>query len=528
MNTNYKQMKTIKYILLVTLFIPFIGCNDFFEQDKEDIIAGDKHFKTREDITNTIVGISGLMQDAVEQNIIVQSLLSDEVVPDDFAPDEFFQIESRKANEDNKYADASAFYKVIVNCNNLLSQLDTVKIQNTGFTHEQALMIINQTSANRAWAYLNMSHIFGKVRYFTDPLIEFKEEKIKQFPEYTLEELLPVLIADLEEKVKEPGAIDWGKLMGDNDNEWNMVNIPLDVLLGNLYLESNRYSDAINSYFAYLTPLEEDRYALPGATDWKQKYNGSINSADKDIITAIPYSKTKMQQHELQTLFSAPIFIKGKGGKGYLLPTDTLLNSYKNQEDIFDDLGDRRVNGSILYNDFFDVKMVYKYTIGRNAYDNDAHVILYRAADIHLALAECFNRLEMPEVAMALINNGVKEFWLGEEWDTTVVGEYVFPKMFIETEGIRSSQYLKPRMLDEKSSKSTMHQIEEMIAAEYLLEMAYEAKRWPMLTRMAKRRIQDEGAQGAAFLADRISTKSDVAIQRKEKLMNPENWYLKH
>ncbi|MCL3781856.1 RagB/SusD family nutrient uptake outer membrane protein [Prolixibacteraceae bacterium JC049] len=521
-------MKIIKYILLLTLSVQLIGCDDFFEQDKEDIIAGNKHFKTREDITNTIVGISGLMQDAVEQNIIVQSLLSDEIVLNDFAPEQFFQIESRKTNEDNKYANASAFYKVIVNCNNLLSQLDTVKIQNTGFTHEQALSIINQTAANRAWAYLNMGHIFGKVRYFTDPLIEFKEEKIKQFPEYTFDELLPILIADLEEKAKETGSIDWGKIMGDNDNEWNMVKIPLNVILGNLYLEANQYNEAINAYFAYLAPLSEDKYILPEKYDWSNKYDGSINSATKDIISAIPFSKTKMQQHELQTLFSDPLFRVGEGGKAFLLPTDTLLNSYKNQENIYDELGDDRMHGSILHSEFLEAKMIYKYTIGRRAYDNDAHIILYRAADIHLALAECFNRLEMPKVALALINNGVKEFWLGEEWDSEVVKDYAFPKQFIESEGVRSSQLLKPRMLDEESTKSKIQQIEEIIADEYLLEMAYEAKRWPMLTRIAKRWIQDNGAEGATFLADRIATKSEIAKQRREDLMKPENWYLKY
>ncbi|TKG96327.1 RagB/SusD family nutrient uptake outer membrane protein [Puteibacter caeruleilacunae] len=520
--------KNIKYIFLAFLAIGGMACNDFFETDKDDIIAGDKNYQSIQEITNTIVGINGLIQDVADQNIILNSLLSDEVLPSTVAPDEFFQIEQRKVSAENKFGDPSDYYKIVVNCNDLLATLDTTDIINVGFDSEEAKAIRLQAYTSRAWAYINLSYIYGKVRYFYDPLIEFDEQKVATFPELTQDELVEKLIGELESHKGDIGYVNWGEIMGDNDGEWNLMRIPFNLLLGNLYLMADRYSDALSQYLILLNDVEGNKYTISskyGFGKWSEIFTKSITSNSNEIYTAVPYSKSNFQQHELQSFFTWDL---APDGLGYLVPSDTVVSSFELQSNNFEQKGDfQRLAASIGVIPSMDKSMVYKYTIGRQAYDNNAPIILYRAADVHLAMAECFNRLGDADIALALLNDGLQDFWLGSEWDEVLSDRYSIPEGLKENVGIRGRVNLKPYVLDDESTQSEVHQVEEFIANEYLLEMAFEGKRWPALVRIAKRWMGDDGATGASFLADRIATKSNASSAMREELMDPENWYIK-
>jgi starch-binding outer membrane protein, SusD/RagB family len=71
-----------------------------------------------------------------------------------------------------------------------------------------------------------------------------------------------------------------------------------------------------------------------------------------------------------------------------------------------------------------------------------------------------------------------------------------------------------------------MKAVEDAIADEAGLELAYEGNRWEDLVRIALRR------NDAAFLADKIAAKFDkegnpgMAATIKARLINKENWYL--
>ncbi|TKG86947.1 RagB/SusD family nutrient uptake outer membrane protein, partial [Puteibacter caeruleilacunae] len=444
--------RTIKYILLACVALTAVSCDDFFESDKDDIIAGEKNYQSIQEITNTVVGINGLMQDVADQNILLHSLLSDEALPSVVAPDEFFQIESRTVSADNDFANPSDYYKVIVNCNDLLNRLDTTDVIAVGFDSEEAKAVRMQAYTSRAWAYINLSYIYGKVRYFYDPLINYDEKTVATFPELTQEELVEQLITELENHKGDFGYVNWGEIMGDNDKEWNLMRIPFNLFLGNLYLMAERYSDALSQYFLLLKDVKDNNYTISskyGFGKWKDIFTKSISSNTDEIYTAIPYSKSNFQQHYLQSYFS---WDKTPGGLGYLVPADTIISNYELQPNNFEQKGDNmRMSASVRsYNDGED-KMIYKYTVGRQSYDNSAPIILYRAADVHLAMAECFNRLGDSDIALAILNDGFQDFWAGSDWSEELEARYAIPEGLKNNIGIRGRVNLKPLVIDEDS-----------------------------------------------------------------------------
>ncbi len=144
-------------------------------------------------------------------------------------------------------------------------------------------------------------------------------------------------------------------------------------------------------------------------------------------------------------------------------------------------------------------------------------IILSRAADIHLMLAEAYNRMgdEVSQgYALMLLNAGVND-------------ENPKPPEFIRWRGnigIRGRVDLTSNEVpDEILGEQRTLMIEDLIIAERSLELAYEGKRWFDLVRVAERRGDP------TFLADKVAAKFEGTPEYNTihaKLMNRDNWYL--
>ncbi len=161
---------------------------------------------------------------------------------------------------------------------------------------------------------------------------------------------------------------------------------------------------------------------------------------------------------------------------------------------------------------------ITKYAVDPNdPFSSD--IIISRAGDIHLMLAEAYNRLEdetSQEYALMLLNQGVN-------------AENPKPAPFSRWTGnlgIRGRAYLQSRMVPERDSipiEDRTIMIENDIMAERALELAFEGKRWFDLVRIAERRNDPQ------YLADIVAAKFKGTPKYDEihaKLMNPANWYL--
>jgi hypothetical protein len=146
-------------------------------------------------------------------------------------------------------------------------------------------------------------------------------------------------------------------------------------------------------------------------------------------------------------------------------------------------------------------------------------IILSRAADIHLLLAEAYNRIGdevSQEYALMLLNQGVNNENPKPPGFTTWTNNL----------GIRGRAYLQSRAVPERDSIPLEERtllIEDLIIAERAMELAFEGKRWFDLVRIAERR------QDPAYLADKVAAKfvgTPHYDAVRNKLMNSENWYL--
>jgi hypothetical protein len=177
---------------------------------------------------------------------------------------------------------------------------------------------------------------------------------------------------------------------------------------------------------------------------------------------------------------------------------------------------------------------VYKFSIGKNPLDYDANLSVYRAADIHLYVAEIYARLNAMGVSnvylgQAILNDGSYNeditqlgvrgrVGFGDGDDGVDVGKTNYYLHNKYTNAIDSIVELTGKSLERRLL------LEEEIMDERARELAFEGKRFYDLMRVAKRR------NDPAYLADKVAAKfrEPRRTEVREYLMNEENWYIRY
>lgn len=445
-------MIKIKYFIAALMAaITLNSCSDMFDDGSNRYITNPS-LDEKVDSMFYINGILKGVQQAIDQNVLINELRGDLLTTTKDASTDLQKLASFDYSGTNKYDSAYVYYRIINNCNYYIAHRDTTLI--TG-SSEVAMKEYAEAKAIRAWAYLQLTHNYGKVPFYTKPLTDIAGiEKAASSEKKDINGITAELAPDLEQYVDLP-VPNWDNFdAGTNDAGNNKtVNtakmmIPVRLILADLYLESGNYAKAVEHYFKYLKKNKEtvknyfarptyspDYNSYPNSlklgyyntvsttSDWKGCY---MNDLETDTYVAMATNKLRGEITALPGLFGYNYYTSSDGTevneKISLEPTNAYLNLSNSQDFYY-------ANGNGNGSSEFNIKNLIfaKASIGDMRYHcsyervkfstqveltkvilkyYNANITLYRTAGIYLKLAEAVNRMGHPDVAFAVLKDG--------------------------------------------------------------------------------------------------------------------------
>lgn len=467
-------MKKI-YLSLIALVCLFgaSSCSDMLDVDSPRQVENPS-LDQKTDSVYYAYGIAQAMQQLADQYFFQNEMRGELVKPTNTASVDLKSLSNFTAGTDCKYDSVYLYYKVINNCNYYLAKRDTTLA--TGATN----VVMNEyvaIAAFRAWAYLQLTHQYGDVPYVTEPMLTISQiNSVKDVTDYKqilasqAEYLQNLKNRVTEDQLEVPyyrdrvdiGSTQWGatKYMYPSN-----LFIPLNVVLGDLYLEMGEYKQAALAYFDYLrlkakTQEGNTKIGIGCAESISMIYNGintfvmpadydesqnekefdgldKLSSDYSDVsrtsrtISYIPMAVnfTKGQVTNIPTAFGYDYY--GSSRSRYSLKEG--VNSCPQQETMAvvpsDSYKDLAFNSAYYYYTEQQRVAPYRWNLSsanigdaranlvssstlypENIYVSKpscGNVLLYRNVTVYLHLAEAFNRMGYPEIAFAILKNGL-------------------------------------------------------------------------------------------------------------------------
>jgi len=487
-----KVNKAVKWLVCAALFTIhyslFTGCSDMLETESTRWNI-DPEIGEKTDSVFYAFGILQAMQQLADQYVFQGEMRGDLVKTTPYTDNNLRQLADFSATTANKYDSAYVYYRVINNCNYYIAHCDTALYR--GSTN----VVIDKyvaAKAIRAWAYLQLGRNYKQVPFFTEPLTKISQIDDNTFPELTLDGIVAQLASDLEQysgyltpslgyvgtnafSVGSPTWESTAKLVAPR-----YCFIPVDVVLGDMYLETEQFDAAARHYINYLvtTPYDnKSMFVAPMAS--KSLSTGRFGAADDDLPSRMLISAeintspawsgifARNQVNDLVTFI--PMAVSRENGPttqvpltfGFnyyatseenarigslrepyveeiqLLPSDALnqlsdsteyyfYTAHSGQTNNYDSIsiakcGDMRLR-SVIQQTMVDDST--KQWIDKYKY---ANIVLYRTSTVWLRLAEAFNRLGMPDAAFAILKDGISDALVSKNNQDVYYAAYMTP-----------------------------------------------------------------------------------------------------
>ena len=501
--------------ILSVLIFGFTACSDeFFRKEAGDRITPDQHYFTFIDAQVSAIGTIATLQDIMPNLIVLDGLRSDQMDVTPNAGQYMREIYMQSFTPSNPYTNASDLYKVIIDVNEVIANLHTVAENDRNFDPYIEFYFRGALIGMRSWAYLTIARLYNEAAYIPDNLASLPEN-LEQLI-LNKSDLLDTLINQVTPYILDNSS---GNETVELQISW-FVNTK--ALLGEVYLEKNDYANA--AFYLKLACESLGNTAALYKVDktykdaaWSSIFMNS-ESAFFETISVIPFNSQEDQFNPLANWM-------GHDFQYLVKPSEVLVDSFKAQIPPAGDPGDpyrglgysfgqdtiSKAQDTILEYYITKYEMLLADPFGTD-------IIISRAGDIHLMLAEAYNRMGddvSQGYALMLLNAGVNaenpkppEF---AKWRSNI--------------GVRGRVYLTSKEVPEEiTGEARTLMIEDLIMDERALELAFEGKRWSDLVRVAERRGDP------AYLADKVAAKFKGAAEYNTIhaiLMNPDNWYLK-
>lgn len=438
------------------------SCEDMLMTENDSMVI-DPGLDNKTDSVFYALGIAQTMQQVADQYFFVGEMRGDMVTTTTHTDNDLRQLADYSATAANEYNSAYLYYQVINNCNYYLAHRDTsLYIGSTNVSINEYAAV----AAWRAWAYLQLARTYGgeetPIPFYTEPLTAISQIHEENFPKLTLSQIVAELAPQLEQfsGLDVPhfadgtisiGTTNWGEPKGIEPSK---LFVPVDVILGEMYLEASQYDKAAEHYAKYLCDNKLAAMALGGGSQnvtvmrpqdfdftfnvWSASFPAVFtNTAIEEVrtyipmavsqqngqITAIPnafgfdyYSTDRANNcprlENIQLAPSATFYALTDTADVYYYPTapgspDTVKIWKAGDSRAFvrnEALPTSTTSERILILDANDTNKVY-ITKMRNA-----NVYLYRTSTIYLHLAEALNRMGHYDAAFAILRNGISTY----------------------------------------------------------------------------------------------------------------------
>lgn len=505
---NILNIKRYQLFLLIAILFAGFACSEkIFDEQAGERITPDDHFKSIIDLEISMIGAMAPLQETMPKMIMLDGLRSDMMDVTPRADLYLKAINNQSFTLDNPYINGSDFYKVIINVNEILRHIDEVAANDRSLNDFLLHFAKGALVGLRTWSYLNIVNLYGQAAIIPDNMSSIPENAAQTF--LTKEAMIDTLINQITPYIFDNNAT-------TEYVEYSFSGyLNTKALLGELYLEKNDYANAamyfklaIESHGNSTALWKLDRtYTNEG---WKNIFINA-ESAFNENISYIPFNFNESQPNPLtKWMLASDMFM--------VKPTSAVVDSFKTQMQLTNTIGDLARGIKVTY-DTTSTGEAYisKYAIDKGEpYSSD--IIISRAADLHLLLAEALNRMGDSKTALIILNAGFN-------------AESVKPAPYFRWSsglGVRGRAYLQPKLVPDSINGApitpiqTTEYIEDLIIQERALELAFEGKRWFDLVRVAKRR-------GPEYLANKVAAKFSDSAKAQEirtKLMNESNWYL--
>lgn len=546
------KMKKLNQILLglIVLTVIATSCDSMLEVDSERIMFPENHrIDSPNDSIYSMIGIFTKFQKLADRYVLLGELRGDLMDITEYSGIELSEINNFEISTDNPYNAIEDYYSVINHCNYLINNIDTaltVGGEKSLFKEYAAAKSI------RAWTYMQIALNYGSAKYYEKPLLTVQDAEAT-FPEYSIQELVPLLIQDLEpvKYADNPGGISLGV-----DMTSEKLFFPIPLLLGDLYMWNGQYENAAREYYTLIDDKRyviDDRYSSTWTVDngvfvrrnmIDQNFLDMFELTNNEQITLIAGSIDMGEENELYKMTVENYELK---------PSEVAINYWGNQTYYYNanatNPGDLRgpVGSYIGPDNSMSLgaseNVIIKYLILAGDAESSKAVFIYRIATLYLRYAEAVNRAGKPNLAFAVLKHGMNSDALAVD---TIVPRHEKYSVYTDSTGTfidyvnfenivfdqnigvhargcgnvdRSLDFIIP---PSTTLQDSINFVEDKIIEELALETAFEGNRFQDLMRIAIRRGD------AAYLADKVASKhtgNEQAI--RSKLMDENNWYIK-
>ena len=426
-----KNIKNTRILFLILCVIGTSSCSDMFETESKSVVF-DHTLSTANDSLYSALGILGQMQKLSERYVLMGELRGDLMSATEDAVEAIQEVANFNVSPSNTYCDVTDYYSVINNCNYAITYMDTSLVN---FDTKEMLPEFAAIKTMRAWTYWQLALLRGDVQWMTEPITDLGQSNA-EYPVKTIDELAEMLIEDLVPYIG-IRELDYG-FIGDYSSQ--KYFIPLDLLLGDLYLYLNRYDEAAQAYYRYIYNHNVTvtwNYVTRFTSEGRFSSSTFISSYSGEMLCGLP-------SHEDPTGYHPELIRLAFNFKPSVVPAASFVDSMALKPSFYrlNDgqqgleavcVGDQRGQGLTngggstpvsygVYAEGYDTKtLIAKYmncakshsgSDPQNEYVNGLTytniVPLYRNSMVYLRLAEALNRSGRPSLALAVMRYGLR------------------------------------------------------------------------------------------------------------------------